>query len=134
MDEDAGWRKLFSSLREVASVPSEAELEKARADLAELTFRYDTEPEFRARVDEAIADAERDWPDERIRKDPGNDIECVPSCGNDPSNEGFYPCLYDGTEVEPYVDGAWKGRLYVCNRCGRIIDVETLQVIGVKEM
>jgi len=134
MSDDAGWRKLFSVLREAASVPSEAELEKARADLAELSRRYDTEPEFRARVDEAIADAERDWPDERIRKDPGNDIECVLSCDNNTAMEGFYPCNWQGDELEPYVDGPWKGRLYRCGRCGRIIDVDTLRVIGQREV
>jgi len=131
---DTAYLDLLDALRELASVPSEAEMEKARSSFTELCHRYDTEPEFRARVDEAIADAEKGWPDERIRKDPGGDIECVLSCNNNPSMDGFYPCLYDGTEVEPYANGAWKGRLYCCASCGRIIDVETLQVIGQKEV
>lgn len=126
-------RTLTDALRELASVPSSVEMEKARSGFAELCHRYDTEPEFRARVDEAIADAERAWPGERISRGPGGDwIRCVSSCNNTPDMDGFYPCIYDGSEVEPYVEGAWKGRLYVCARCGRIIDSETLQVIGVK--
>jgi hypothetical protein len=125
---------LVDALRELASVPSEAEMEKARAYLAELIRRYDTEPEFRARVDEAIAECERDWPDERIRKDPGNDIECVPACNNNPSMDGFYPCNWNGDEVEPTCVGAWKGRLLVCASCGRIIDQETLRVVGRREV
>lgn len=123
---------LIDALRLLAPVPSKVEMERTRASFAELCHRYDTEPEFRDRVDEAIADSEKYWPDERIRKEPGNDIECVPSCNNNPSTYGFYPCLYDGSEVEPYAEGPWKGRIYCCGSCGRIIDIETLQVIGVK--
>ena len=124
---------LVDALRLLAPVPSEKEMERARSGFAELCHRYDTEPGFRDRVDEAIAASEKYWPGERIRKEPGDDIECVPSCNNNPAMDGFYPCLWNGEEVEPYAEGPWKGRLYVCARCGRIIDVETLQVIGAKE-
>jgi hypothetical protein len=50
-------------------------------------------------------------------------------CGNTPVSDGFYSCDEAGNEMEP-VDG-WKN-LYVCNRCGRIIQRDSLQVIGQK--
>jgi len=48
-------------------------------------------------------------------------------CRNEPTDYGFYPCNEQGEEVEP-VSG-WGG-LYVCNRCGRIIHPDTLEVVG----
>jgi hypothetical protein len=67
----------------------------------------------------------------------GDWLTCVPSCGNEPHMEGFQPCLPDGTEVEPLADGPWgsgPGKyLYVCGRCGRIIDQDTLLVVGRKQ-
>ena len=53
---------------------------------------------------------------------------CV--CGNSPDMSGFYPCLDDGTVVSPTVSGPWQGRLYVCADCGRIIEQETVTVVG----
>jgi hypothetical protein len=50
-------------------------------------------------------------------------------CGNTPSEDGFYPSDKDGNQIEP-VEG-WEG-LYVCDRCGRIIDQKSLEVIGHK--
>ncbi len=50
-------------------------------------------------------------------------------CKNMPASDGFYPCDEDGNEVEP-VKG-WTG-LYVCNRCGRIIDQSSLEVVGMR--
>jgi hypothetical protein len=64
---------------------------------------------------------------ERIRQEFGALI-CL--CGNDLTQEGFAPCLDDGTEVEPLADGPWGGVLYVCGRCGRIVDQYTLRVTG----
>ena len=46
----------------------------------------------------------------------------VCQCGNTPDAAGIFPCLDDGTRVEPTVTGTWGGRLYVCGRCGVIID------------
>lgn len=66
---------------------------------------------------------------EKVTMDQGALI-CVPECGNDPTMSGFDPCLEDGTPVEPTVEGPWKGRLYVCLDCGRIIDQYTLVVTG----
>lgn len=51
---------------------------------------------------------------------------CV--CGNRLDLDGFHPCNQDGVEVEP-VEGQWED-LYACDRCGRIIRQETLEVIG----
>ncbi len=49
-------------------------------------------------------------------------------CGNRPADDGFYPCDMAGNKVEP--DAAWTGGLYVCDQCGRIIEFDTLQVVG----
>ena len=58
----------------------------------------------------------------------GGDLICL--CGNYPAGDGFYPCLADGTEVEPVSEGPWEGRLYCCAQCGRIIDQDTCLVTG----
>ena len=50
---------------------------------------------------------------------------CV--CGNTPVSDGFFACDEAGNEMEP-VSG-WKN-LYVCNRCGIIIQQDSLEVIG----
>ena len=52
---------------------------------------------------------------------------CV--CGNQPDRDGFYPCDESGNQVEPTPE-EWKKPLYVCAACGRIIDQETLAVVG----
>ena len=50
-------------------------------------------------------------------------------CGNRPTSDGFYPCDSDGNEVDPtFAD--WKTNWYVCLRCGRMIDQDTLEVVG----
>jgi len=51
-------------------------------------------------------------------------------CGNTPPDDGFYPCDENGNELEPDIDGPWDGVRYVCNACGRIIDQNTLEIIG----
>ena len=48
-------------------------------------------------------------------------------CGNEPSEDGFYPCDKSGNEMEP--TAGWDG-LYVCLRCGRIIEQDSLHVVG----
>jgi hypothetical protein len=65
---------------------------------------------------------------EYLTHEPGNEgaWECV--CGNKPDSDGFFPCDSDGDEVEP-VKGQWED-LYVCARCGRIIQQGTLKVVG----
>jgi hypothetical protein len=52
-------------------------------------------------------------------------------CGNQPNYDGFYSCLTDGTIVSPTLDGEWNGETYICERCQRIIDGNTLEVTGV---
>jgi hypothetical protein len=51
---------------------------------------------------------------------------CV--CGNKPDFDGFYPCDYRGKEIEPVKTSGWNG-LYLCHRCRRIIDQNTLRVV-----
>lgn len=48
-------------------------------------------------------------------------------CKNTPCGGGFYPCNEKGDEMEP-VEG-WNN-LYVCADCGRIINQDTLEVMG----
>jgi hypothetical protein len=48
-------------------------------------------------------------------------------CGNEPSEHGFYPCNEQGQEVEP--DKNWNGIFYVCNKCKRVINQNTLEVM-----
>jgi len=63
---------------------------------------------------------------EHIKHEDGNKEAWVCICGNTPSSDGFYPCDNDGNEMVP-AEG-WEG-LYVCARCGRIIEQNTLEVI-----
>jgi hypothetical protein len=66
---------------------------------------------------------------EFIKHEAGDSDAWICLCGNNPVSDGFYPCDHDGNEVEPVT--GWKG-LYVCSRCGRIIEQSTLRVIGRK--
>ena len=52
---------------------------------------------------------------------------CV--CKNTPCGDGFYPCDFDGKLVEP-TEAEWKSGLYVCFACGRMINPDTLKVVG----
>jgi hypothetical protein len=64
---------------------------------------------------------------ETITHEPGNDEAWICVCGNEPSEDGFFPCDNNGNEMEPTAE--WPGA-YVCFRCGRMIDPKTLHVIG----
>jgi hypothetical protein len=57
-----------------------------------------------------------------------DEMTCV--CGNTPAEQGFMPCLRNGHLVEPTPEAWVDGNLYRCDRCGRIIDGQTLQVMG----
>jgi len=50
-------------------------------------------------------------------------------CGNTPRLEGFYPCDAEGQIVEPTPE-TWTTDCYVCDRCGRIINQATREVVG----
>jgi hypothetical protein len=64
---------------------------------------------------------------ERIAHEPGSDESWICLCGNRPDSDGFFPCDSNGNEVQP-VDG-WNN-LYVCFRCGRIVDQGTFEIVG----
>jgi hypothetical protein len=52
-------------------------------------------------------------------------------CGNTAQEYGFFPCSSEGEMVEPTPE-EWNSYWYVCDKCGRIIDQETLAVKGVR--
>ena len=66
---------------------------------------------------------------EKITHQEGNHEawECI--CGNEPADDGFYPCDEKGKKVEP-TEAGWKTNFYVCDRCSRIINGDTLEVKG----
>jgi hypothetical protein len=64
---------------------------------------------------------------ERITHETGNEDAWICICGNTPGTDGFYPCDREGTEIEPAA--GWND-LYVCARCGRIINQTSLDVVG----
>ncbi len=64
---------------------------------------------------------------EYIKAEKADNWVCL--CGNEPSQDGFYPCDRRGNQVEPTVKD-WTGIYYVCDRCGRIIDQRNLRVVG----
>ena len=65
----------------------------------------------------------------RISHEAGNDEAWICICRNRPDADGFYPCNFEGGEVEP-TEAEWKSGLYVCAACGRIINPDTLEVVG----
>lgn len=62
---------------------------------------------------------------ERIKTEPGVEDGWICVCGNTPADHGFYPCDPNGNEMEPLLDSDWTN-LYVCSKCGRIINQSTL--------
>lgn len=54
-------------------------------------------------------------------------------CGNEPHTDGFYACDERGAIVTP-TEAEWKTNLYVCIRCGRYFDNDTLKVVGVTDL
>jgi hypothetical protein len=63
---------------------------------------------------------------EYIKHEEGNQEAWICVCANHPDSDGFFPCDKDGNEMEP-AEG-WEN-LYVCGRCGRIIDQDSLEVV-----
>ena len=70
---------------------------------------------------------------EHLTHEPNNEEAWICVCGNTPTADGFYPCDKDGKEVTPTPD-AWTTGCYVCARCGRIIDHNSLDVLGRKSV
>lgn len=66
---------------------------------------------------------------EHITHEPERNDAWICVCGNTPLADGFFPCDATGAEVEP-TPAAWTTNAYVCARCGRIIDQQSLEVIG----
>ena len=64
---------------------------------------------------------------EHISHEQGNVEAWICICGNTPSSDGFYPCNEEGCEMEP--EAGWRD-LYVCGKCGRIINQNSLAVTG----
>ena len=65
----------------------------------------------------------------KITHEKGNKEAWICKCGNTPSNEGFYPCNSEGEKVDPTPE-EWNTKLYVCNKCGVMIDQDNLEIEG----
>ena len=68
---------------------------------------------------------------ERITHEPSSTDAWICVCRNTPADDGFYPCDENGNKVEPTPE-TWRTNLYVCDKCGRIINHDTLEVVGRK--
>ena len=68
---------------------------------------------------------------EKITYEGDDDTAWLCLCGNTPDSDGFATCNANGVEIEPTTGSGWDD-LYVCNRCGRIVDQENLAVVGRK--
>jgi hypothetical protein len=66
---------------------------------------------------------------EFITHEPESKDNWVCICGNTPTSEGFDPCDAEGNQIAPTIASGWTN-LYVCDRCGRVIRQDTLEVIG----
>jgi len=64
---------------------------------------------------------------EHITHESGSDEAWICICKNTTDADGFFPCDDKGDEIEPVT--GWDS-LYVCARCGRIIEQSTLAVGG----
>ena len=67
---------------------------------------------------------------EHIFHEAGNNDAWICVCGNTPSLDGFYSCDRQGKDVTTGAADTWLDPLFVCDRCGRIIDRFTLEVVG----
>ena len=68
---------------------------------------------------------------EFITHEPQSEDAWTCICKNTPADDGFYPCNFQGREVEPTAE-EWTSGCYVCNKCGRIIKHDTLEVVGLR--
>ncbi|MFH0828801.1 MAG: hypothetical protein V1907_01315 [Candidatus Kerfeldbacteria bacterium] len=67
-----------------------------------------------------------------ITHEPADPDAWVCLCGNTPTLEGFLPCDVQGRPVSPTPQD-WTTNAYVCNRCGRIIEDGSLEIVGQAE-
>ena len=66
---------------------------------------------------------------EFISHEAGDHYAWICVCGNTPCGGGFFECDERGNQVEPTA-AAWTTDLYVCDQCGRMINPDTLEVVG----
>ena len=66
---------------------------------------------------------------EFVTREPQDVDAWVCKCGNTPHTDGFSACDNQGAEIEP--DDKWDD-LFLCLRCDRIINMHTLEVVGIK--
>ncbi len=66
---------------------------------------------------------------EHISHLPEDDGAWVCLCQNEPADEGFYPVNRQNVIVDPVAE-LWDCTNYVCSRCGRIINMNTLEVVA----
>ena len=64
----------------------------------------------------------------KTRKITQNSGAWICTCGNTELGEGFYPCDETGKMVEP-THTEWLKNLYVCAKCGQIIDQDTRCIV-----
>ena len=76
-----------------------------------------------------LLDLRMETPKEKIRHKAGNPDAWVCQCGNEPTINGFFPCDKDGDEMLPSMGSDWENH-YVCFGCGRIINADTLGIVG----
>ena len=68
-------------------------------------------------------------PQQFISHEANNAEAWICICGNTPDSDGFFPCDTNGNEMQPTLDSGWSG-IYICARCGRVINQDTLEVVG----
>lgn len=66
---------------------------------------------------------------ENISNLPDDDGAWVCLCNNKPADEGFYPVNRQFIVVDPVAE-LWDSTNYVCCRCGRVINMDTLEVVA----
>lgn len=67
-----------------------------------------------------------------ITHEKGNDEAWICVCRNTPTGAGFYPVNSKGEQCEPTKE-EWDTDNYICNNCGRIINPDTFEVVGMVE-
>ena len=89
-------------------------------------------------MSEGVASSALDWTDllltpaslmvQRIVETADGVWQC--RCEHDHEGDGFAPCNESGEIVPPELGPRWDGHTYVCLGCWRMIDADTLEVVG----